>query len=289
MTLRDQLLEKAKELGVRIGFASAADYSAIKPLRAYLSFAKTLISVAYPITKKDGALMASFALNEDYHQVLRRIMSELVSVLPECTVQTYVDNGPVDDRLIAYLAGMGFQGNNTCIITPGHGSYQLLGDIVVDIEFEANTPSKVSCGTCTRCIDACPVACLPGDVYENCLVGLLQQKKVYTDEIYACVDTIYGCDICQSVCPFNAKVQTNTSYTYEDLDITTILTATKESFQAFQDTAFYWLGRFVMQRNVVIYAANKGLDIDEYLNQLDSTKDYLAAAIDYYQRKRAYS
>jgi len=286
MNLRNRLEEKAAELGVYIGIAKASDYTAIKPLRAYLSFTKSIISVALPITKKDGALMASFALEEDYHQVLRRKMRALIEVLPECQTQVYVDNGPMDDRLVAYLAGMGFQGNNTCIITPGRGSYQLLGEILLDLDLPASTPSKVSCGTCTRCIDACPVACLPGDVYENCLVGLLQQKKVYTDNVYECVETIYGCDICQSVCPFNAKVTTNTSYTYEDLDITRILTATKASFDEFKDTAFHWLGRFVMQRNVVIYAANKGINIDAYVPLLDASKDYLAAAIDYYERKR---
>ena len=286
MNLSQRLYDKAQELGVHIGIASAKDYEQIKPLRAYLSFTKTMISVALPITKKDGAIMASFALEEDYHQVLRRKMQELIEVLPECTYQLYVDNGPVDDRLISYLAGMGFQGNNTCIITPGRGSYQLLGDILLDLDLPTNTPSKVSCGTCTRCIDACPVSCLPGDVYENCLVGLLQQKKIYTDEIYQCFETIYGCDICQSVCPFNAKVQTKDSYTYEDLDIREILTANKESFTKFKDTAFYWLGHYVMQRNCIIYAANKHIDIEPYLLNIDCSKDYLASAVDYYQRMR---
>jgi epoxyqueuosine reductase len=240
-----------------------------------------------PITKRDGAIMASFALDTDYHQVMREKMEELVKTLPVKHYKIYVDNGPMDDRLIAELAGIGFRGNNDLIITPGRGSYQLLGEILVDIELPVTgKPLKVSCGTCTKCIDACPTKALPGNVYEKCLVGYMQQKRVYSDEIYACFQTIYGCDICQSVCPFNTKVGTKEQYTYGNLKVEDILSATQESFDQFKDTAFHWLGLERMQRNAIVYAANQSIDVTHLLPK-DDVPEYLQASIDYYHRRTA--
>jgi epoxyqueuosine reductase len=240
-----------------------------------------------PITKKDGAIMASFALDTDYHHVMREKMEELVKTLPVKEYKIYVDNGPLDDRLIAELAGIGFRGNNDLIITPGQGSYQMLGEILVDIELPVTgKPLKVSCGTCTKCIDACPTKALPGNVYEKCLVGYMQQKRVYSDEIYACFQTIYGCDICQSVCPFNTKVGTKEQYTYENLKVEDILASTKETFDQFKDTAFHWLGLERMQRNAIVYAANNGIDVTNLL-PVGELPEYLQASIDYYHRRTA--
>ncbi len=283
----NQLQEKANNLGLDYRVLSIDVYRQQRPLRDYLSFTKSIIAVSMPITKRDGAIMASFALETDYHQVMRAKMEELVKTLPVKEYQIYVDNGPIDDRLVAELAGIGFRGNNDLIITPGRGSYQLLGEILVDIELPlTGKPLKISCGTCTKCIDACPTKALPGNVYEKCLVGYMQQKRVYSDEIYACFETIYGCDICQSVCPFNTKVGTKEQYTYENLKVEDILASTKETFDQFKDTAFHWLGLERMKRNAIVYAANKGIDITHLLPQ-GELPDYLQASVDYYVRRTA--
>jgi epoxyqueuosine reductase len=279
--------DHAQQLSLTIEVISKDSYEMVRPLRDYLSFTKSIIAVSMPITKKDGAIMASFALDMDYHQVMRQKMEELVKTLPVKEYKIYVDNGPLDDRLIAELAGIGFRGNNDLIITPGQGSYQMLGEILVDIELPVTgKPLKVSCGTCTKCIDACPTKALPGNVYEKCLVGYMQQKRVYSDEIYACFQTIYGCDICQSVCPFNTKVGTKEQYTYENLKVEDILASTKETFDQFKDTAFHWLGLERMQRNAIVYAANNGIDVDSLL-PVGELPEYLQASIDYYHRRTA--
>jgi epoxyqueuosine reductase len=285
--MKTTLLEKSIELGIRYRILDVAEYVKHRPIRDYLSFAKSIIAVSMPITKRDGAIMASFALDTDYHQVMREKMEELVKTLPVKQYKIYVDNGPMDDRLIAELAGIGFRGNNDLIITPGQGSYQMLGEILVDIELPVTgKPMKVTCGTCTKCIDACPTKALPGNVYEKCLVGYMQQKRVYSDEIYACFQTIYGCDICQSVCPFNTKVGTKEQYTYENLKVEDILSATQESFDQFKDTAFHWLGLERMQRNAIVYAANQSIDVTHLLPKGD-VPEYLQASIDYYHRRTA--
>ncbi len=282
-----QLINASIDLGIQIKIIHVTDYIIHRPLRDYLSFTKSIIAVSMPITKKDGAIMASFALDTDYHQVMRQKMEELVKTLPVKEYKIYVDNGPIDDRLVAELAGIGFRGNNDLIITPGRGSYQLLGEILVDIELPVTgNPSKVTCGTCTKCMDACPTKALPGNVYEKCLVGYMQQKRVYSDEIYACFETIYGCDICQSVCPFNSKVGTKEQYTYENLRVEDLLSATKDTFDTFKDTAFHWLGLERMQRNAIVYAANKGIDV-AHLFPTGDVPEYLQASIDYYHRRRA--
>jgi epoxyqueuosine reductase QueG len=287
MKIVDNLMNTASLLNIDLGIINISDYKVYRPLRDYLSFAKSIIAVSMPITKKDGAIMASFALEIDYHQVMREKMEELVKVLPVKEYKIYVDNGPMDDRLVAELAGIGFRGNNDLIITPGRGSYQLLGEILVDIELPVTgKPSKVTCGTCTKCIDACPTKALPGNVYEKCLVGYMQQKRVYSDEIYSCFETIYGCDICQSVCPFNTKVGTKEQYTYENLKVEDILASTKETFDQFKDTAFHWLGLERMQRNAIVYAANKGIDV-AHLLPTGELPDYLQASVDYYLRRTA--
>ena len=277
----------AYDLGLVVKIIQVDTYKNNNQLRDYLSFTKSIIAVSMPITKRDGAIMASFALETDYHQVMREKMEQLVKTLPVKEYQIYVDNGPIDDRLVAELAGIGFRGNNDLIITPGQGSYQLLGEILVDIDLPVTgKPMSVTCGTCTKCIDACPTKALPGNVYEKCLVGYMQQKRVYSDEIYACFETIYGCDICQSVCPFNTKVGTKEQYTYENLKVEDILTSSKETFDQFKATAFHWLGLERMQRNAIVYAANKGIDIHHLLPQ-GELPDYLQASVDYYLRRTA--
>jgi len=282
-----KLIQTANQLDLQIKIIDANTYQEFRLIREYLMFSKSIIAVSMPITKKDGAIMASFALETDYHQVMRDKMEELVKTLPVTEYKIYVDNGPIDDRLVAELAGIGFRGNNDLIITPGRGSYQLLGEILVDIELPVTgKPMKVTCGTCTKCIDACPTKALPGNVYEKCLVGYMQQKRVYSDEIYACFETIYGCDICQSVCPFNTKVGTKEQYTYENLKVEDILTSTKETFDKFKDTAFHWLGLERMKRNAIVYAANKGIDVKHLLPQ-GELPDYLQASVDYYLRRTA--
>jgi epoxyqueuosine reductase len=279
--------DHAQQLSLTIEVISKDSYEMVRPLRDYLSFTKSIIAVSMPITKKDGAIMASFALDTDYHQIMRQKMEELVKTLPVKQYKIYVDNGPMDDRLVAELAGIGFRGNNDLIITPGQGSYQMLGEILVDIELPVTgKPMKVTCGTCTKCIDACPTMALPGNVYEKCLVGYMQQKRVYSDEIYACFQTIYGCDICQSVCPFNTKVGTKEQYTYENLKVEDILASTKETFDQFRDTAFHWLGLERMQRNAIVYAANQSIDVTHLLPKGD-VPEYLQASIDYYHRRTA--
>ena len=166
-----------------------------------------------PSTKRLGRL-ASYAAGDDYHEVLPPRLRVLVRFIEEqaghpVANRWYTDSGPVLERDLAQRAGLGWIGKNTCLINPRHGSYFLLAEILLDLELEPDAPFRTDqCGTCTRCIDACPTDCiLPDRTIDagRCISYLTIELK---DEIPAALrpalgDWIFGCDVCQSVCPWN--------------------------------------------------------------------------------------
>jgi epoxyqueuosine reductase len=165
----------------------------------------------------DGALVAT-----DYHDELlgrlREIEAGLLVQAP-CQVRSYVDTGPMVERGLALQAGLGWIGKNTCVIRQGVGSWLLLGVIVTSLPVERAALSVAAadrCGTCTRCIDACPTDALrgsadPGAAREmdasRCIAYLTIEKKGAIDEgLRAAMGRqVFGCDICQDVCPWNRK------------------------------------------------------------------------------------
>ena len=144
---------------------------------------------------------------EDYHDVLRRKGEALMERFREyypCEWKVYVDTGKLSDRACAYCAGLGFYGKNGFIISPEYGSFIFLGHILTDIALERKVvPVESMCGECDRCIRICPRGALGRQRwvdYENCVSYLSQKGRSYEE-----TDYIYGCDLCQDVCPFNEK------------------------------------------------------------------------------------
>ena len=163
---------------------------------------------------RDQGQIASYALGEDYHDVLPARMKELVQFIEEqiggpVKNRWYTDTGPVLERDLAQRAGIGWIGKNTCLIHPKHGSYFLLSEILLDLELEPDAPFITDhCGTCTRCIEACPTDCiLPNRTIDagRCISYLtIELKDDIPVELRARIgDWVFGCDICQMVCPWN--------------------------------------------------------------------------------------
>ncbi len=160
------------------------------------------------------ARVASYALGEDYHLVLPPRLAELVQFI-EAQVghpvpnRYYTDTGPLLERDLAQRAGLGWIGKNTCLIHPQKGSYFLLAEILLGLELEPDAPFPTDhCGTCTRCIDACPTnAILPNRSLDarRCISYLTIENKgdIPADLRPLIGDWIFGCDICQTVCPWN--------------------------------------------------------------------------------------
>jgi epoxyqueuosine reductase len=170
-------------------------------------------SIALPKTGR----VARYALARDYHKVLRgklrKVGESLSSDHPESTWRVVVDSAPILEREYAHLAGLGWFGKNTCLINTKRGSWFVLGFLLTDVAFAADEPAIGGCGTCTLCIDACPTGALvvqpdrPVCVVDSnrCISYLtIEHRGVFSDGQREMVgEWLFGCDVCQEVCPFN--------------------------------------------------------------------------------------
>lgn len=160
--------------------------------------------------------VARYARGDDYHDVLRAKLRELHAWLEQETGQSinarpYVDSGPVLERDLAQRAGLGWFGKNTCLINPQHGSFLFLASLFVDYPLLPDAPFEADrCGSCTRCLDACPTAALtaPRTLDANLCISYLtiELRDAIPEMLRTAInDLVYGCDICQDVCPWNVS------------------------------------------------------------------------------------
>ena len=160
--------------------------------------------------------VARYARGEDYHVVLRERVRELHGWLERAVgrpvnARPYVDSGPILERDLAQRAGLGWVGKNTMLIVPGAGSHLFLASLFVDVALEEDTPFEADrCGTCTRCLDACPTGALPAPRVldaNRCISYLtIEHRGPIPLALREGVGgLLYGCDICNDVCPYNRK------------------------------------------------------------------------------------
>jgi epoxyqueuosine reductase len=194
--------------------------------RVFLPTARSIISLAvvyntpHPysvdVVGQDGRVgIARYAWGDDYHDVLRARLRELVTWMSAAAgggleALTCVDDGPVQERVFAELAGLGWIGKNTCLINPKLGSWLFLAEIITNVHLDPDVPAVDQCGTCTRCLEACPTQAIiePYTVdATRCLAYLTIEKRDAFDRTMeaAVRDQVYGCDICQDVCPWNRR------------------------------------------------------------------------------------
>jgi len=156
--------------------------------------------------------ISRYAWGDDYHDVMTPRIQQLVGCIkserPEVSARFYVDTGPVLDKAWAVRAGVGWLGKHTNVITKEYGSWVFLGEIILDVELDYDEPLTDFCGTCTACIEACPTqAIIEPYVLDStkCLSYLtIEHKGPIPDELKPGFNRwIYGCDICQDVCPWN--------------------------------------------------------------------------------------
>ena len=158
--------------------------------------------------------IAAYAWGDDYHLVITERLQALVAFIEEQVGHPilncwYTDTGPILERDLAQRAGLGWIGKNTCLINPRHGSYFLLAEILLGIELEPDLPFQTDqCGTCTRCIEACPTKCILPDRtidVRRCISYLtIELKENIPTNLRSFIGRwVFGCDICQTVCPWN--------------------------------------------------------------------------------------
>jgi epoxyqueuosine reductase len=151
---------------------------------------------------------------EDYHDsVMRRLRAleeKILQLAPGTTTRRYVDTGPLVERVYAKYAGVGWIGKNTCILNQRMGSWLFLGVILTSLELTPDIAAPDRCGTCTRCIDACPTQAFVGPYQldsNRCIAYLTIEKRgsIPEDMRDGIGHQVFGCDICQDVCPWNRK------------------------------------------------------------------------------------
>lgn len=284
--LEDSLREQ-KERGYTSGFEHPVIEERIYPERTFEG-PKTIISIALayptkiheeiPKDEKRG-MFARASWGIDYHDILRDRLNQLIAFIQseaaaepgaeEWRFRPQVDTGELVDVSVAQRAGLGFIGRNGLLITEEFGSFVYLGEIVTNIDFEVDEPVPFGCGECTRCIKACPTKALLGDGRMNaqrCLSYQTQTKTMMPEEYRKKMsNVIYGCDICQLVCPYNQgkdfhfhqEMEPQVDTVYPKLK--PMLSLSNKEFKAqFGHLSGAWRGKKPLQRNAIIALANLG-------------------------------
>ncbi|MBW8334408.1 MAG: tRNA epoxyqueuosine(34) reductase QueG [Prolixibacteraceae bacterium] len=186
---------------------------------------RSVISVLlnyFPAEKQadpEAPVLSKYAFGTDYHFVMKDKLGELLRFIQEkiapCEGRCFVDSAPVLDRAWAARAGLGWIGKNTNLISPEHGSFFFIGELIIDLELPANDKVvRDHCGNCTRCIDACPTQAIVAPYVLDARRCISYQTIENHGEIDPELkdkfkNRVFGCDICQDVCPWNLKSETH--------------------------------------------------------------------------------
>lgn len=236
--------------------------------------------------------VAAYAWGTDYHLVLPERLKRLVLFIEgqvghSVSNRWYTDTGPILERDLAQRAGLGWIGKNTCLINPRHGSYFLLAEILLDLEIEPDAPFATDhCGSCTRCIDACPTDCiLPDRTLDagRCISYLtIELEEGIPPELRSSTGSwIFGCDVCQSVCPWNRFAEPEGDSEFrgdsrksEPILITEIRLAPEEFNRKFKHSPVSRAKRRGYLRNVAVALGNIGsLEALPVLNEMVQDPD----------------
>jgi epoxyqueuosine reductase len=219
--------------------------------------------------------VARYARGADYHDVLREKLCRLLQWLqqerPGCRGRAVVDTAPLLERDFARRAGLGWFGKNTMLLDKRLGSYLFLGALLTDLELPADAPFATShCGTCTACLDACPTGAFAGPGWldsRRCISYLtIELRGPVPEELRSGLgDWLFGCDVCQEVCPWNRKAPPGTHPALaqrpelEALDPVELLSLTEEEFRhRFRSTALMRSRRRGLLRNAALVLGNAG-------------------------------
>ncbi|WP_100330477.1 tRNA epoxyqueuosine(34) reductase QueG [Bacillus xiapuensis] len=305
--LKQEIIEYSRTIGIdKIGFASAAPFTELKNRlirQQELGFASGFeekdiekrvdpakifeqprsiiaIALAYPSKMEEGirgkrgerrGIFCRASWGEDYHVILRDRLSKLEefisSRVPEARFRSMVDTGELSDRAVAERAGIGWSGKNCSIITPEFGSYVYLGEMITNLPFAPDQPIEDQCGTCTKCLDACPTGALVQGGQLNaqrCIAFLTQTKDFLPEEFRSKLgNRLYGCDTCQTVCPKNKGVDVHIHSEMEPSPeevkplLEPLLTISNKEFkQRFGEMSGSWRGKKPIQRNAIIALAH---------------------------------
>ncbi|OSB09372.1 epoxyqueuosine reductase [Paraclostridium bifermentans] len=238
--------------------------------RASMENAESIIVCAFPYFVGDvvDSNLSKYCYGMDYHIVVKEKLQQIAdyidSEIEGFQYMIFADNGPLVDRYLASVSGIGYYGINNNIITDEYGSFVFIGYIINNYYFESDKKSEKSCAKCGKCITSCPGKAILGNFEMNpkkCLSYITQKKEdLSEDEKIALKNNkkIFGCDICQDVCPHNISIsKTNIKefkeqliYNLKEEEINNI--SNKEFRRRYKEKAFSWRGKKIIQRNIEI-------------------------------------
>ncbi len=214
--------------------------------------AKSVISLAYNYyhekaqQDKDAPQLSMYAYGKDYHKVVRKKLNQLFTAIKaqfgDIDGRVFVDSAPVMERDWAKRSGLGWVGKNTLLIHPKKGSYFFLAEIILDLELQYDHAISDYCGTCTRCIDACPTDAISPQGYfmdgSKCISYLtIELKNRIPEEFQDKMNNwVFGCDICQQVCPWNKFAAPHTEADF--LPVDGLLSMSKEEWHDISQPVF---------------------------------------------------
>lgn len=216
--------------------------------------------------------VSNYAWSADYHRRMQAILADLAARLTtlggRCVVAC--DTSPLAERAFAERAGLGWIGKHTNLIVRGHGSFVFLGEVVTTLELPVDQPIRTSCGSCTRCVQACPTNALRGDYTidaRRCISDLTQRRGTIPRELRPMIgEWIWGCDLCQEACPPTRRAPFDAvGFAPRDAQtaappLQALLTLNAAQFrERFGPTAMGWRGAAILRRNAAIALGN-GLD-----------------------------
>lgn len=262
-----------------MGYLSRADtLSKRRDPRQILPGCRRILCLAMPYQPPQADLekrplgkgrVSSYARSCDYHEIIWAKLAQLEGFIQERCEQpvhlkSYVDTGPILERSVATQAGIGIAGKNSCLLIQGTGSYFFLAEILTDLELPLDEPyTRDLCGTCRRCIDACPTGCIREDRTLDagrCISYLtIENKGSIPDDLKEEIGPwVFGCDVCQMVCPHNAYtpeqfIPLDNPLVPEFIDLIALLQMDDKSFaKAFGETPLSRAKRHGMLRNAAV-------------------------------------
>jgi epoxyqueuosine reductase len=234
---------------------------------------------------KSRGWISRYAWGDDYHDVLKTklllVLDFIKEVAPEeVKSRLYVDTGPVLDRVYGKYSGIGWFGKNTCLINQEIGSWIFIGEIITNIELDYDSPVPDRCGTCTMCLEACPTGALlePYVLDSRLCISYLtieQRGRIPIELREKLGNNIYGCDICQDVCPWNRKAEGTNDSSFQpreglyNPDLSTFSNLSEEEFRRiFRGSPMKRSKRNGFLRNIMVAMGNSGdKDFIPYLRE----------------------
>lgn len=252
----------------KIEYYAVLDYSLARETNSSIiereSFKpRSAILFLLPYYAGDTENLSRYAAARDYHIAIREhtgaLIEELRRLFPDCHAKGYGDHSPIDERDAALSAGLGILGDSGLLINEKYGTYIFIADVLTDIPPEVLGESGEAkphgrCISCGKCRSACPTGVLRGECYD-CLSAITQRKGELADgevDLMRKFNTVWGCDLCQSVCPYNEEPKiTPISFFLEDRIVrltSDILSGMSK--EEFSERAFAWRGRKTVERNL---------------------------------------